>query len=59
MNQENSLIKSKLPIVPTSTLRGHESYINIAKFSSDSNYCVSGSRDRSIIIWNPFNGKLV
>lgn len=50
---------SKFPTNQISTLKGHTSYINIAKFSSDQNYCVSGSRDKSVIIWNPFDGKLL
>ena len=62
MQQKNSTAQfdsSKIPTKVAKTLRGHEGYVNVAKFSSDFNYCVSGSSDRSVIIWNPYKGTLI
>lgn len=53
------MLKLKYPSKCKTTLKGHESYINVVKFSNDSNYCISGSKDQSIILWNPFKSLLI
>lgn len=49
----------KLPIVRSQELEGHTGYINCVKFSNDDNYCMTGGQDGTVILWNPFKGKLV
>jgi mitogen-activated protein kinase organizer 1 len=35
------------------SLLGHQSGVNVIKFTKDGNYCVSCSDDRTIKLWNP------
>ncbi|KAI8896399.1 WD40-repeat-containing domain protein [Globomyces pollinis-pini] len=48
-----------LPVNETVTLKGHEGPINCAIFNQDGNYCLTGSADRSIKLWNPHTGMMI
>lgn len=41
------------------SVTGHTSVINCVKFTTDGQYIVSGSRDKTIKVWNASNGTLV
>ena len=58
--------QAKIPDIPKTTLPGHKGPVFVVKFNSypfnililivilgDGNYCMSGSQDRTIILWNP------
>ncbi len=49
LNYKNEFKKSQ-------TLRGHKGPVYVVKFSSDGLYCLSGSLDRTMILWNPYKG---
>ena len=34
-------------------LKNHKESVNIVKFTFDGNYCMTGSSDRSVQLWNP------
>jgi len=40
-------------------LKGHQSAIQVVRFNSDGNYCLSGSTDKTIRLWNPFTNRLI
>jgi len=43
-----------LPSVPVAELRGHEDGpIHIVRFTADGKYCITGSNDRTVRLWNP------
>ncbi|CAD8083309.1 unnamed protein product [Paramecium sonneborni] len=39
---------------PQRALQGHKAQIYVAKFNFDGQYLLTGSQDRSIILWNPY-----
>jgi WD40 repeat protein len=38
---------------PLRQLIGHQNGVNMVKFTTDGNYCISCSDDRTIKLWNP------
>ena len=44
---------SFLPEVAISRLEGHDGPISAVRFSKDGKYCLTGSYDRSVRLWNP------
>lgn len=60
--------KAKVPDIAKNTMNSHKGPVFVVKFNSnnqpnqqntynffegDGNYCMSGSQDRTIILWNP------
>jgi mitogen-activated protein kinase organizer 1 len=43
----------------STTLRGHAGAIHCAIWSNDGNYCMTGSADRSIKLWNPLTNTCI
>ena len=42
------------PAVPVAQLRGHDpGPVHIVRFTSDGRYCLTGSSDRTVRLWNP------
>jgi WD40 repeat protein len=41
------------------TITGHMNYIGCVRFSSDGNYIISASRDKTVKIWNASDGSIV
>ena len=39
---------------PVKALKGHKGPIYVAKFNKDGQYVMTGSQDRSILLWNPY-----
>jgi len=70
-NKKNMETKEelKLPSICLKTLEGHKEPILVAKFNrifsffndllANGNYCMTGSQDKSIILWNPQKGILI
>jgi mitogen-activated protein kinase organizer 1 len=48
-----------LPTKAVRTLEGHTASVTVAKFNRKGEHCVSGGYDRTLRLWNPFNGKLI
>jgi len=44
---------------PKTIISGHKLPIYCVKFSEDGDYCLSGSQDKSIKLWNPFKSLLI
>ncbi|CAG9322028.1 unnamed protein product [Blepharisma stoltei] len=38
------------------TLEGHEGQVLVVKFNADGNFCMTGSSDRTLKLWNPARG---
>lgn len=51
--------KNNIPTHPMNTLKGHTGPVYTAKFNNNGQYCMSGSQDRKIILWNPQKGKAI
>jgi WD40 repeat protein len=48
------------PVLPRSLLRrldSHTGAVNVVRYNHGAKYCLSGSSDRSIRLWNPATGK--
>jgi len=41
------------------TLEGHQGSVLVVKYNSDGGYCLSGSQDKTIKLWNPSKGSMV
>jgi mitogen-activated protein kinase organizer 1 len=50
---------SMFPERSFTTLQGHTGAIHCALWSNDGNYCMTGSADRSIKLWNPLTKTLI
>lgn len=44
---------------PLNSMNGHKGAVYIVKFNKDGNYCLSGSQDRTIKLWNPQKGAVI
>ncbi len=51
--------KFTLPKTAKQTLRGHRGAINVVRFNDQGDYCMSGSADRTVILWNPSKNNLI
>mmetsp|Transcript_26618 Transcript_26618/g.90971 ORF Transcript_26618/g.90971 Transcript_26618/m.90971 type:complete len:308 (-) Transcript_26618:79-1002(-) len=48
-----------LPRVRSAELAGHQGPVLVARFTPSGSYCLTGGRDRSVKLWNPFKGGLL
>lgn len=48
-----------IPTVPKNVLKGHKGPIYTVKFNKDGHYCMSGSQDKTINLYNPVRGLLI
>jgi len=47
---------ARIPYKCARTLKGHKGAVTVAKFNSDGKYCLTGGKDKGIILWNPIEG---
>ena len=52
-------MQSALPSNFTPLVRGHQGPIYTVKFNSDGEYCMTGSQDRSVCLYNPAKNLLI
>jgi mitogen-activated protein kinase organizer 1 len=48
-----------VPYREHSSMEGHKGAVLVCRFNSDGTYCMSGGKDRKIILWNPHKGTQV
>ncbi|CAM6099202.1 unnamed protein product [Calypogeia fissa] len=53
------LSSGKLPSREAAVLRGHEGAALTVRWNSDGKYCLSGGKDRSLRLWNPYKQLLI
>lgn len=46
-------------LTESAVLKGHEGAVLAARFSADSNYCLTCGKDRAVRLWNPHKGTLI
>jgi mitogen-activated protein kinase organizer 1 len=51
--------KAPLPNQKLHTLQGHRGAVNVARYTVDGSYCLTGGQDRDVRLWNPTNGKFI
>ncbi|RKP24322.1 nuclear mRNA splicing protein [Syncephalis pseudoplumigaleata] len=48
-----------LPHHKQHTLQGHRGAVNVARYTVDGAYCLTGGQDKEIRLWNPASGKFI
>eukprot|EP01017_Pseudomicrothorax_dubius_P050849 TRINITY_DN9688_c0_g1_i2.p1 TRINITY_DN9688_c0_g1~~TRINITY_DN9688_c0_g1_i2.p1 ORF type:complete len:156 (-),score=28.41 TRINITY_DN9688_c0_g1_i2:473-940(-) len=56
---ESRLAGAEFNFKPEVHLKGHRGIVYVVKFDKDGNYCLSGSADKAINLWNPHKGTLI
>mmetsp|Transcript_10489 Transcript_10489/g.16816 ORF Transcript_10489/g.16816 Transcript_10489/m.16816 type:complete len:191 (-) Transcript_10489:735-1307(-) len=55
-NRKQARGRARIPYKCGMTLKGHKGAVTVAKFNSDGKYCLTGGKDRNVILWNPTEG---
>lgn len=59
MAPSNDTPEVSYPQVLAQTLDTHSGSVNVVRYNHGAKYCLSGSSDRSIKLWNPSTGKQI
>ena len=47
---------SNIPYREEHVLSGHRGAVMVVRFNKDGTYCMTGGKDKHVILWNPHNG---
>ncbi|GAB5371617.1 hypothetical protein AAMO2058_001595400 [Amorphochlora amoebiformis] len=47
---------ARIPYKCVNTLKGHKGAVTVVKFNTDGKYCMTGGKDKKIVLWNPYEG---
>lgn len=47
---------ARFPYKHARTLKGHRGAVNVVLFNADGKYCMSGGKDKNVVLWNPVEG---